>query len=128
MSAEEIAELRHMNLGEADRIARKLNLQVLYDRDHQCPDLEDRYIFNSPFRMTLDGHQKQRNEDGELVCTHEDAEVEYDRGGDGITEPGASYSVYCYGCNNEDMSQSQVDALVEAYCDNLADVAGGYDD
>lgn len=58
------------------------------------------------------------NEDGEFRCPHEDTEVEYDAGGDGITEPGASWSVYCNDCHNDDMQQHEVDSIVEAYRDN----------
>lgn len=55
------------------------------------------------------------NEDGEFKCQHENAEVEYDRGGDGITEPGPSYSVYCPDCQNDDMEQYEVDNIIDAY-------------
>lgn len=53
------------------------------------------------------------NEDGEFRCPHDSAEVEYDRGGDGITEPGPSWSVYCYDCHNEDMTDSEADILID---------------
>lgn len=54
------------------------------------------------------------NEDGEFRCPHDNVEVEYDVGGDGITEPGPSWSVYCYDCHNEDMTDSQIDDYIEA--------------
>ncbi len=61
--------------------------------------------------------------DTRFKCDHEFAEVEYDRGGDGITEPGPSYGVYCYDCHNEDMEQYEVDNIVEAYHSNMEDLA-----
>ena len=54
------------------------------------------------------------DEDGLFRCTHENVEVEYDRGGDGITEPGPSWSVYCSDCHNEDMTDSEVEAYIDA--------------
>lgn len=59
--------------------------------------------------------------DTRFKCDHELAEVEYDVGGDGITEPGPSYSVYCGDCRNEQLEQYEVDAIVEAYVDNMVD-------
>lgn len=56
----------------------------------------------------------EMNEDGDFVCPHYDVEVEYDVGGDGITEPRGSWCVYCSDCENEDMTDSQI----EAYIDN----------
>lgn len=53
------------------------------------------------------------NEDGEFRCPHESVEVEYDRGGDGYTEPGPSWSVYCPDCQNEDMTDSEVDMYID---------------
>lgn len=53
------------------------------------------------------------NEDGEFRCPHNNYKVEYDRGGDGRTEPGPSWSVYCYDCHNEDITQTEVDGLIE---------------
>lgn len=131
MSAEEIAELRHMNIAEADRVARKLNLQVLYDREHSCDQADDKWIFQSPFRMTLTGEQKVRNEDGELVCTHEgadDLEIEppccdgRDCGCRGM------HSITCRGCNNDDMSDDQANDLIEAYLEDRAEAKAGYYD
>ncbi len=55
------------------------------------------------------------DEDGEFHCPHDNIDVEYDRGGDGRTEPGPSWSVYCNDCHNDDMADSQVDGLVDAY-------------
>jgi len=59
------------------------------------------------------------DEDGEFHCPHTNVEVEYDAGGDGRTEPGASYSVYCPDCHNDDMPQHQVDQIVENYQESL---------
>lgn len=54
------------------------------------------------------------NEDGEFRCPHDSVEVEYDRGGDGRTEPGPSWSVYCNDCHNDDMTDSEVDAFIDS--------------
>lgn len=59
-------------------------------------------------------------------CDHELAEVEYDQGGDGITEPGPSYGVYCSDCHNEQMEQYEVDAIVEAYIGNFEEAEACY--
>lgn len=58
------------------------------------------------------------NEDGLFKCPHEDIEIEYDRGGDGYTEPGPSWSVYCNDCFNDDMEQHEVNSILEGYFDN----------
>jgi hypothetical protein len=57
--------------------------------------------------------------DTRFKCDHEYAEVEYDQGGDGITEPGPSHSVYCSDCHNKDLEQYEVDDIVDAYLGNL---------
>lgn len=61
--------------------------------------------------------------DTRFKCDHEFAEVEYDQGGDGITEPGPSYSVYCYDCHNDQMEQYEVDDIIEAYISDREDEA-----
>jgi hypothetical protein len=61
------------------------------------------------------------NEDGEFRCPHENAEVEYDSGGDGITEPGPSWSVYCTDCHNDDLTDYEADNLIEAHISNQED-------
>lgn len=57
------------------------------------------------------------NEDGEFRCPHDDPTIEHDIGGDGRTEPGPSWSVYCYVCHNDDMRDSEVDSILENYWD-----------
>lgn len=57
--------------------------------------------------------------DTRFKCDHELAEVEYDVGGDGRTEPGPSYGVYCSDCHNEQLEQYEVDAIVDAYIGSL---------
>lgn len=64
------------------------------------------------------------DEDGNFRCPHEDVDIEYDRGGDGWTEPGPSWSVYCNDCHNDDMSQDEVDSIVE----NHQEAQNEYDD
>ncbi len=59
--------------------------------------------------------------DTKFKCDHELAEVEYDQGGDGITEPGPSYGVYCSDCHNDDMEQYEIDAIVDAYISSRED-------
>lgn len=66
------------------------------------------------------------NEDGEFRCPHENVEVEYDQGGDGYTEPGPSWSVYCYDCHNDDMHDFEADNLIEAH--NERDDDWAYDE
>ena len=58
------------------------------------------------------------NEDGEFRCPHENVEVEYDRGGDGITEPGPSWGVYCFDCHNEEMEDYEIDNILESHWAN----------
>lgn len=131
MSAEEIAEMRHMNIDDADRLARKLNLQVLYDRDHQCADLEDRYIYNSPFRRTLTGEQKVRDEDGNLRCTHQgENDLEYTppccNGSD--CDCRGLWSIFCNGCDNEDLSDHEAETLLNDHLEDVAEAKAGYYD
>lgn len=54
------------------------------------------------------------DEDGEFRCPHDSVEVEYDRGGDGYTEPGPSWSVYCYDCHNDDLTDSEAESYIES--------------
>lgn len=61
------------------------------------------------------------NEDGEFRCPHENVEFEYDSGGDGITEPGPSWSVHCNDCDDEDLTQTDINQLIEAHIENLND-------
>jgi len=67
------------------------------------------------------GYMVVRDEDGEFHCPHSDVTFEYDNGGDGITEPGPSWIVYCDNCKNDDMSQAQSSELLEAYLESLSD-------
>lgn len=53
------------------------------------------------------------DENGEFHCPHEYVEIEYDAGGDGRTEPGSCYSVYCPDCGNDDLTDKQVRQLIE---------------
>lgn len=53
------------------------------------------------------------DEDGEFRCPHDNVEVEYDVGGDGYTEPGPSWSVYCSDCHNDDLTDSEADTYIE---------------
>lgn len=63
------------------------------------------------------------NEDGEFRCEHPDVEVEYDIGGDGITEPGPSWSVFCPDCHNDDLTDDEADTFIE-----MAQEGPDYDD
>jgi hypothetical protein len=54
------------------------------------------------------------NEDGEFRCLHEDVDIEYDQGGDGITEPLGGWTVYCNDCHNDDLQDHEIDGLLEA--------------
>ena len=76
-----------------------------------------------PFSIPVKGNSVTyiMNEDGEFMCPHESVEIEYDRGGDGITEPGPSWSVYCSDCHNDDMTDSEMQNILEAHWDNLND-------
>lgn len=65
--------------------------------------------------IKIEGYATVMNKDGEFHCPHEEVEIEYEPGGDGRTEPGESWSVYCPDCWNDDMPQWQVDQLVEEY-------------
>lgn len=64
------------------------------------------------------------NEDGEFRCPHENVEIEppccsgYDS--EGLPSCGCygSYSVYCPDCHNDDINQTEVDNIVEAYLDH----------
>lgn len=61
------------------------------------------------------------NEDGDFTCLHENAEV--DRAccsgvdSDGLMSCGCGGmdSVYCDDCDNEDLTDSDVEAILEAY-------------
>lgn len=59
-------------------------------------------------------------------CDHELAEVEppcCSGYSNGLPDCGCggSYSVYCYDCNNDDLEDFEVEALIDAYLGNLAD-------
>lgn len=64
------------------------------------------------------------NEDGEFRCPHEDPQIDYDIGGDGITEPGPSWGVYCYTCHNDDMRDHEIDSILENYWAEREDYDG----
>lgn len=51
-------------------------------------------------------------------CLHTNAIVSYDAGGDGYTEPGSSWGVYCLDCHNESMSQAEADELIDSHINN----------
>src|SRR3990167_10231848 len=55
------------------------------------------------------------NEDGEFCCEHPNVEIEHDIGGDGYTEPGESWGVFCPDCHNEDITDHEVDLILENY-------------
>lgn len=74
---------------------------------------------NIPVKYT--GYLVVMSEDGEWVCPHDTLEYDYDAGGDGITEPGASWSIYCNDCQNEDMTQFDADWLIENHIEELRD-------
>ena len=64
--------------------------------------------------------------DTRFKCDHELAEVEPPccsgfSGGLPDCGCGGSYGVYCYDCNNEDLEQYEVDAIIDAYIGNLED-------
>ena len=54
------------------------------------------------------------NEDGDFRCPHEDVTIEYEQGGDGITEPRGGWTVDCNDCQNEDLEDWEIDGLLEA--------------
>jgi len=59
------------------------------------------------------------NEDGEFFCPHLDVEIEEPccsgRDSDGLISCGCQgmFSVYCPDCGNKDMTQNQVDEILE---------------
>lgn len=67
------------------------------------------------------GYLVVMDEDGEWHCPHENVEFEYDAGGDGWTEPGASWGVHCFDCEDDDMRQSDVDRLIDNHLSDLHD-------
>jgi len=57
------------------------------------------------------------NEDGEFRCPHDNADVEYEQGGDGYTEPAGGWTVYCNDCHNDDLRDDEAEALIENHCE-----------
>lgn len=74
------------------------------------------------------GYLTIMDEDGNFGCPHEELEFSYDEGGDGITEPGASWGVFCWECQNDDMSQNDVDRLIENHIAEMQDLIDWSDD
>lgn len=58
------------------------------------------------------------DEDGDFRCPHDDVEITYEQGGDGITEPLGGWYVYCNDCDNEDMTDSQIENYLSQGDDN----------
>ena len=59
--------------------------------------------------------------DMQYHCMHINVEIEYDSGGDGITEPGPSWSVYCNDCSNQNMTDHEVDLILQNHWDREED-------
>ena len=65
------------------------------------------------------------DEDGLFRCTHENAEVEppccSGRDSEGLPSCGChgQYSVYCYDCNNDDMTDNDAENIIEGHIGNM---------
>ena len=76
----------------------------------------------------------EMNEDWEFKCTHEFAEIEppccsgYDS--EGLPSCGChgQYSVYCYDCNNDDMTDNDVERIIDGSISEPEDREIGWDE
>lgn len=55
----------------------------------------------------------EMNEDGEFKCNHEDAEMHYEQGGDGITEPRGGWVVECPAWDCTGIEDWEFDGLMD---------------